>query len=339
MMTKYKFIEVCAGCGGLSSGLIKSGMIPILLNDNDKNCCETLKLNHKDVKIKCCSMIELELKKYKNDVDLLTGGVPCQAFSQAGMRKGFDDERGMLMLKFIKMINKIKPKMFMIENVRGLVTHNGGETIKRIVDELTKSKLYNVQYKILNTVNYGVPQKRERVIIIGILKKYDVTFDYPKKEKNITTVGDALEDVPKSDGVKYSEKKKELFKLIPQGGCWVDLPKKLQKSYLGKSYNSGGGKRGILRRLSMDEPSLTILCSPSQKQTERCHPTKNRPLTIRETARIQTFPDNYEFFGSIASQYKQIGNAVPVTFAYRLGKAIIECLDKCVETFSSVTSQ
>lgn len=117
--------------------------------------------------------------------------------------------------------------------------------------------------------------------------------------------------------------------MIPQGGCWIDLPKDKQKEYLGKSYKSGGGKRGILRRLSLTEPSLTILCSPTQKQTERCHPTKTRPLTIRETARIQTFSDKYEFVGSIASQYKQIGNAVPVKLAYKLGKSIIKCLDKC----------
>jgi DNA (cytosine-5)-methyltransferase 1 len=259
----------------------------------------------------------------------LTGGVPCQAFSQAGMRKGFDDTRGELMLKFIKMVKRIEPKMFMIENVRGLVSHNNGETIKAVIDKLNETNLYDVKYKILNSVNYGVPQKRERVIIVGVLKKYGVVFKYPKKNNQIITVGEALENVPKSIGCKYSDKKKELFKLIPQGGCWINLPEDKQKEYLGKSYTSGGGKRGILRRLSINEPSLTILCSPSQKQTERCHPIKTRPLTIRETARIQTFPDDYEFFGSISSQYKQIGNAVPVKMAYELGLSIIRCLNKC----------
>jgi DNA (cytosine-5)-methyltransferase 1 len=325
----YNFIEVCAGCGGLSSGLIKAGMTPILLNDNDKNCCQTLKLNHKNIKIKCCSLTELKIEKYKNQIDLLTGGVPCQAFSHAGLRKGFNDERGALMLKFIKMIKLLQPKIFMIENVRGLVTHNNGETIKQIIQKIDKSNLYKIKYKILNSVNFEVPQKRERVIIIGILKKYGIDFHFPKKSDNIITVGEALKNVPKSIGIKYSDKKKELFKLIPQGGCWINLPEEKQKEYLGKSYTSGGGKRGILRRLSLNEPSLTILCSPTQKQTERCHPLKTRPLTIRETARIQTFPDDYEFYGSIASQYKQIGNAVPVNLAYKLGCEIVNCLKHC----------
>jgi DNA (cytosine-5)-methyltransferase 1 len=323
------FIEVCAGCGGLSSGLIKAGMQPILLNDNDKNCCETLRLNHENIEIKCCSMTELDMSKHKNKIDLLTGGVPCQAFSQAGKREGFNDERGSLMLKFIEMIMDIKPKMFMIENVRGLVSHNNGRTISEIIDRLSESNLYNVKYKILNAVNYNIPQKRERVIIIGVLSKYNVDFEFPEKSKNIITIEDALKDVPESDGAKYTEKKRELFKLIPQGGCWIDLPKKMQKEYLGKSYKSGGGKRGILRRLSMDKPALTILCTPSQKQTERCHPIEDRPLTIRESARIQTFPDDYQFYGSLSSQYKQIGNAVPVKMAIKLGEEIIKCLDKC----------
>lgn len=178
---KHTFVEVCAGCGGMSTGLIKAGMTPILLNDIDKNCCETLRRNHTTAKIKCCSMTDLKVKKYKNKVDLLAGGVPCQAFSQAGMRKGFDDARGSLMLEFIKMVKRIEPKMFMIENVRGLVTHNGGKTIKEIIDRLNENDLYNIRYKVLNAVNYDVPQKRERVIIVGVLKKYCVEFKYPKK--------------------------------------------------------------------------------------------------------------------------------------------------------------
>ena len=114
--------------------------------------------------------------------------------------------------------------------------------------------------------------------------------------------------------------------MIPQGGCWVNLPENLRREYLGNSYNSGGGKRGILYRLSMEKPSLTLLCTPSQKQTERCHPLEERPLTIREYARIQTFDDDYEFAGSINSQYKQIGNAVPVELARQIGVCLINLL-------------
>jgi DNA (cytosine-5)-methyltransferase 1 len=137
---------------------------------------------------------------------------------------------------------------------------------------------------------------------------------------------DVLHNVPQSNGAKYNEEKIKLFKMIPQGGCWINLPENLQREYLGNSYNSGGGKRGILYRLSMEKPSLTLLCTPSQKQTERCHPLEERPLTVREYARIQTFDDTYEFVGSVNSQYKQIGNAVPVELAKNMGNSLIQLL-------------
>lgn len=324
---KYSFIEVCAGSGGLSSGLIKSGFIPILLNDNNKDCCKTLKQNHIDTNIICCSMDKIDYSKYIDKVDLLTGGVPCQSFSQAGLRKGLDDPRGNLMLKFIDILNLVKPKLFMIENVKGLLTHNNGETIKTIINVLNKNNLYNITYKCLDASKYDVPQKRERVFIVGVLKSINKNFKFPEESVNIKILKDVLVNVPISDGLKYNQEKQKLFEMIPQGGCWINLPENLQKEYLGNSYNSGGGKRGILYRLSMEKPSLTLLCTPSQKQTERCHPLEERPLTIREYARIQTFDDNYEFIGSINSQYKQIGNAVPVELAKHMGEALISLLE------------
>ena len=325
-MSKYTFIEVCAGAGGLSSGLIKAGFTPVLLNDDNADCCETLKNNHKGANIICSSMLNLDLSKYVNKIDLLAGGVPCQSFSQAGLRKGLKDPRGDLMLKFGEMINKIQPKIFLIENVKGLLTHDKGKTIVDVIKHINKDNLYDIKYELLNSVDYLVPQKRERVFIIGLWKKLNLKFEFPAKNSKIILLKDVLHNVPQSDGAKYSQEKIKLFRQIPQGGCWVDLPKDIQKSYLGKSFNSGGGKRGILRRLSMNEPSLTLLCSPTQKQTERCHPSEERPLTIREYARIQTFPDNYDFSGSLSSQYKQIGNAVPVELARQLGLKLIETL-------------
>jgi len=178
----------------------------------------------------------------------------------------------------------------------------------------------------LDASKYSVPQKRERVFIVGVLKSLNKTFKFPIESGTKKVLKDVLYGVPPSNGAKYSEEKKELFKLIPQGGCWVNLSETLQKQYLGNSYNSGGGKRGILYRLSMEKPSLTLLCTPSQKQTERCHPLEERPLTIREYARIQTFDDSYEFIGSLNSQYKQIGNAVPVELAKCMGKSLLEVL-------------
>ena len=327
------FIEVCAGAGGLSTGLINAGFVPLLLNDNNHDCCQTLEDNHgyhQNANIICCSMNDLSthLDKYKNTVDLLTGGVPCQSFSQAGSRKGLNDPRGDLMLKFADLIDLLQPKIFMIENVKGLLTHNHGQTIQTIITNLNRNDMYNVKYEVLNAVNYDVPQKRERVFIIGVMKKYNVEFEYPLGNTKIKTLGDILINVPLSNIAQYSDEKKKLFDMIPQGGCWVNLPIELQKSYMGKSFLSGGGKRGILHRLSMSKPSLTILCTPTQKQTERCHPLESRPLTLRESARIQTFPDDYTFSGTIASQYKQIGNAVPVQLAYHVGLALKTTLEK-----------
>jgi len=324
--TRHTFIEVCAGGGGLSAGLIKAGFTPILLNDNNSDCCKTLKHNHPDANVVCGSMDKIDYSPFINKVDLLTGGVPCQSFSQAGLRKGLDDPRGDLMIKFIEILNLVKPKIFMIENVKGLLTHDGGKTIEKIIDALNKNKLYNISYKCLDASKYDVPQKRERVFIVGVLQNITHSFEFPNESLTKKVLKDVLYNVPHSNGAKYNEDKIRLFKMIPQGGCWVNLSENLQKEYLGNSYNSGGGKRGILYRLSMEKPSLTLLCTPSQKQTERCHPLEERPLTMREYARVQTFDDSYEFIGSLNSQYKQIGNAVPVELAKYMGEALIKLL-------------
>ena len=322
------FIEVCSGAGGLSCGLINAGFIPLLLNDVNKDCCATLVKNHPGVEVSHKSMENIDVSRFIDKVDLLTGGVPCQSFSQAGKRKGLTDSRGKLMYCFADLVKQVKPKIFMIENVRGLTTHNKGETLRTIISLLNVNNEYNVSVKLLNSLNYGVPQKRERVFIVGVLKKFRKTFRYPLPSVSKHLVlRDVLENVPASPHVEYSEEKKLLFKKIPPGGCWVNLKVEEQKKYMGNSFFSGGGKRGILRRMSYDEPSLTLLCSPTQKQTERCHPEEVRPFTIREYARIQTFPDNYEFVGSIRSVYKQIGNAVPVNLANHMGIKLLEYLN------------
>ena len=322
----YNFIEVCAGGGGLSSGLIKAGFTPILLNDNNDDCCKTLKHNHPHANVVCGSMDKIDYTQYVNKVDLLTGGVPCQSFSQAGLRKGLHDPRGDLMMKFIEILILLKPKLFMIENVKGLVTHDNGKTIEKILETLNENKLYNISYKCLDASKYDVPQKRERIFIVGVLKTITHIFNFPNESQSKKVLKDVLYNVPHSNGAKYNEDKIRLFKMIPQGGCWINLPDNLQKEYLGNSYNSCGGKRGILYRLSMEKPSLTLLCTPSQKQTERCHPLEERPLTLREYARIQTFDDSYEFIGTLNSQYKQIGNAVPVELAKHMGEALLKLL-------------
>jgi DNA (cytosine-5)-methyltransferase 1 len=191
--------------------------------------------------------------------------------------------------------------------------------------------------KILKAIYYRVPQKRERLFIVGIKKEFAslVTFEWPQPQEQIFTLKDALKkgelypcDVPHSPGQTYPEKKRKILDLVPPGGYWKDLPLELQKKYMMKSFYLGGGKTGIARRISWDEPSLTLTCSPAQKQTERCHPDETRPFQVREYARIQTFPDDWEFEGSLTQQYKQIGNAVPVNLAYAMGMSLIKLLKK-----------
>jgi len=316
-----QFIEVCSGAGGLSTGFCNNNFIPILLNDYDKTCCDTLKQNHKNCEVIRDTFTNIDFSKYHN-IDILMGGVPCQSFSQAGKRKGLDDKRGNLLLDFIKLVEKITPKVFLIENVKGLITHNNGDTFNKIKQKLNNINKYNIHYKVLNSNNYNVPQKRERLFIVGTLKTFSNDFVFPEEQVYKPILKDVLLNVPESQGYEYPESKKNIMNLVPPGGCWVDLPEEIQKEYMKQSFYSGGGKRGIARRLSMNEPSLTLTTSPCQKQTERCHPNETRPLNIKEYARIQTFPDDYIFCGSIAQQYKQIGNAVPVKLAEHMAKSI-----------------
>ena len=314
-------VELFAGAGGLALGLEKAHFDTKMLVEYDKDCVLTLRKNrpkwnviHQDI-----STVSFE----EVTADLITGGFPCQPFSHAGKKLGFDDVRGTLFYEFARAVKEIKPKIFLAENVEAIIRNNNGKTLQTILDIL-ESLDYFVQYKVLNAVDYMVPQKRKRVIFVGTSK--GLQFEFPKASKEVVTLQHALQNVPKSAGTAYSESRKKILDLVPPGGCWVDLPIALQKKYLGKSYYSKGGRRGMARRISMEEPCLTLTCSPSQKMTDRIHPTETRPFTVREYARIQTFPDSWIFEGGITSQYKQIGNAVPVRLATALGKALYASL-------------
>ncbi|MEM6752638.1 MAG: DNA cytosine methyltransferase [Cyanobacteria bacterium P01_C01_bin.38] len=319
--TTISVIELFAGAGGLALGLEKAGFKNTALLEIDKDAVATLKNNRPK-----WNVIHADISQFSFEgmsADVVTGGFPCQAFSYAGKGNGFSDTRGTLFYEFARCVKQVQPKLFLAENVRGLISHQGGRTLKTVLSVL-ESLGYNVQYRLLNAVNYDVPQKRERVIIIGT--RNDVRFQYPAASPNILTLRNALLDVPHSEGMKYSPKRAKVLDLVPPGGCWRDLPEDIQKSYMMKSYYLTGGRTGMARRISWDEPCLTLTTSPSQKQTERCHPEETRPFTVREYARIQTFPDDWVFMGGMGSKYKQIGNAVPVNFAYHLGRSIINAL-------------
>lgn len=330
----YKSIEIFAGCGGMALGLEQAGFNNQLLVEVDKHCCATLSQNRpKWEYVNYDDITKVNFKKWREqNISLVTGGFPCQAFSSAGLRKGFEDDRGDLFYQFLRCIKEIKPIMFVGENVQGLVSHNEGKTLKHII-KLLKAAGYIVKYQVLSAEKYGVPQKRKRLIILGLRKDmshYEKYLEFPDEttaDKPVT-LKQALRRVPESAGQEFSEAKAKVMKLVPPGGCWVDLPKRIQREYMGKSLESGGGKRGMARRLEWDEPSLTLTTSPSQKQTERAHPDENRPLQTREYARIQTFPDNWDFSGSTGSVYKQIGNAVPVLLAKHIGQSVMRLLKK-----------
>ncbi|MDI4567479.1 MAG: DNA cytosine methyltransferase [Mycoplasma sp.] len=331
--TKYKVLEFFAGAGGLALGLEQAGFKTVGLIEIDKNCINTLFKNrpdwnliHSDIIDLVGNNLDIYIKKFKN-IDLISGGFPCQPFSYAGKKKGFNDTRGTIFYYFVEVIRKIRPKMFLIENVKGLLTHNDKKTFQTIIETLQKLD-YHLSWQVLNALDYGIAQKRERLFIVGIDSCYSSQpFIFPPKYSKKLTLKDVLKNVPKSLGASYSDKKKKIFSLVPPGGCWKNLPTDIAKEYMGKSYFLGGGKTGIARRLSWNEPSLTLTCSPSQNQTERCHPDEIRPFTIREYARIQGFPDTWEFSGSIHSIYKQIGNAVPVNLAKSVGLKIIDHLN------------
>jgi DNA (cytosine-5)-methyltransferase 1 len=332
---EYSVLELFAGAGGLAIGMEKAGLKCVALNEIDKWACKTLRNNRPEWEVLEGDIKSFDFSKYHNKVDVVTGGFPCQAFSYAGKKLGLNDARGTLFYEFARVVKEVKPPICIGENVRGLLSHENGRTLegmKSILDEIG----YNVvPIQILKAINYKVPQKRERLILVGVRKDIEVKYEYPRPYRKIYNLKDALKkgslyktDVPGSEGAKYPQRKKEIIDMVPPKGYWRDLPIETQKEYMGGSFYLGGGKTGMARRIGWDEPCLTLTCSPAQKQTERCHPDETRPFTVREYARIQTFPDNWKFEGSIAQQYKQIGNAVPVNLGKEIGYSIVKFLNE-----------
>lgn len=333
----YASLEVFAGAGGMALGLEKAGFKHLYLNDMDVHACNTLKFNRPNWHVEQADIRNIDFKAYRGVVDLVAGGFPCQSFSYAGKELGFNDIRGTLFFEFARVLDEVRPKVFIAENVKGLLTHDEGKTlevIKKVVDELgyklIECNLYELKF-------YKIPQKRERLILVGVRKDlgYEGDFPRPSKFNRLTTLRDALYkgdlypcDVVASKGAEYTDAKKQVMQLVPQGGNWQDLPGDVARLYMGKAFLAKGGKTGFARRLALNMPSLTIMCTPAQKQTDRCHPLHTRPLQVRESARIQTFPDDWEFTGGMDAQYKQIGNAVPVNFSHILGKSLIKLLNE-----------
>ncbi|MEL6402969.1 MAG: DNA (cytosine-5-)-methyltransferase [Chloroflexota bacterium] len=327
--TDFTSIELFAGAGGMALGFENAGFQSLMLNEVDKYAAETLRINRSDWYVIEDDVRQLEFAEYEGQVDVVAGGFPCQAFSYAGHSRGFDDTRGTLFFDFARCVKQVRPKIALGENVRGLVRHDKGRTLKTMVKVL-EDLGYRVEYRVLKAQFHDVPQKRERLILIGVREDLDMSIYFPKENNYILSLREAFTDIPQSDGASYPKRKEEILSHVPAGGYWKDLPEDLAKEYMKKSYYLGGGKTGMARRLAWEEPSLTLTCSPAQKQTERCHPEETRPLTVREYARLQTFPDDWGFSGSVSQQYKQIGNAVPVNLAYHVGRCLIGMLEGTV---------
>jgi len=335
----FSVLELFAGAGGLALGLEKAGLSCKLLNEIDQWACKTLRKNRPSWNVVEGDVAKQSFKAYKGQIDVVTGGFPCQSFSYAGKKRGLDDARGTLFYEFARTVKEVEPLICVGENVRGLVSHENGKTLESMIQILEDLGYDVLAPKVLKAVFYRVPQKRERLFLIGVKKGSGINFDYPRPELEMMNLSSALKagelfdtDVAESAGQMYPNRKKEIMDMVPAGGYWRDLPIDVQKEYMLKSYYLGGGKTGMARRISWHEPCLTLTTSPAQKQTERCHPDQTRPFQTREYARIQTFPDNWIFEGSMNQVYKQIGNAVPVNLAYAIGKELVKSLNEHLVT-------
>lgn len=338
----YDSISLFSGAMGLDLGLEKAGINIKLCQDFDPICYETMLKNGKPAMTGDIRSIEsAEILNCaglaKGEAFLLCGGPPCQPFSTAGKRLGINDPRGSLFMDFIRMVDETRPRFFVFENVKGLTSiavDKGGEpggVLEIILSEFRRIG-YKTVHNVLDAVHYGVPQFRERMVILGSRDNEDIFLPAPTHfmkhqlpQMQWKTLGEAIKDLEDTPGpcTHFSEERLQYLRMIPEGGNWRDLPIELQPEAMGGAWESGGGKVGFYRRLSYSQPSPTIVTSPVQKATMMCHPTKDRPLSVNEYARIQQFPDTWNISGSIPQQYKQIGNAVPVGLAEAVGKALI----------------
>lgn len=351
-------ISLFSGAMGLDIGLAKAGLNIAIGQDFDAACVATMRANgHKVLSGDIRDIDPADLLEQVNLVPgepfLICGGPPCQPFSTAGKRLGINDPRGSLFMDFIRMIDYIRPRFFIMENVKGIMSaplkhvplserdkndpeQQLGTVLDVILSEFQKLG-YKTVYGVLDAVNYGVPQFRERFVLIGSRDNENIFMPIPthfQMHQNASyrwqTLGDTIRDLEYDCGecAAFSKERLSFLKLIPEGGNWRDLPTDLRRIAMGGAFESGGGKVGFYRRLSYNQPSPTLVTSPVQKATMMCHPTQNRPLSIREYARIQQFPDDWIFTGTSTEKYRQIGNAVPVGLAEALGKVVLSVADQ-----------
>ena len=353
-----KALSFFSGCMGLDLGLEKEGIEVLLACEVDPAARKTIETNRPNIALigdireySAATIREKAGLSKTEEIDVIVGGPPCQAFSSAGKRQGFNDERGNVFLSFIDLIAELRPRFAVIENVRGLLSaplkhrphemrgknfpplfqdEQKGGALLFIIRRL-KEAGYSISFNLYNAANFGAPQQRERIIIACSRDGEKLPYLTPThSEKGLyglpqwRTLREVLEELPK-DGhhfVKFPEKRLKYYSLLKPGQYWRDLPVELHKEALGASYNAGGGKTGFYRRLAWDKPSPTLVTHPAMPATDLAHPEENRPLSIEEYKRIQELPDDWIIAGSLLNQYRQVGNAVPCS----LGRAIARML-------------
>lgn len=338
-------ISLFSGAMGLDLGLMQAGIDIVIGQDFDTSCIKTMELNghlgiHGDIRSISPDDLLAHANMSVGEPFLICGGPPCQSFSTAGKRLGVNDPRGTLFKDFVRLVDGIRPRFFVMENVKGLMSallkdKAGNSSNTRVLDIILEefNRLrYKTIYGILDAVNYGVPQFRERFILIGSRENEDIFLPIPthfhihqEESYRWQTLRQSIFDLEDSPGecAEFSENRLKYLRMIPEGGNWRSLPHTLLPDAMGGAFDSGGGKVGFYRRLSYAQPSPTVVTSPVQKATMMCHPVKDRPLSVAEYARIQQFPEAWKFTGTTTDKYRQIGNAVPVGLAKAIGSSII----------------
>ncbi|MFA6518891.1 MAG: DNA cytosine methyltransferase [Candidatus Shapirobacteria bacterium] len=329
---KPRILSLFSGCGGLDLGFVQEDFRIVWANDFYHPACETYKNNFGD-HIFERDITEVDFKNLP-DCDIITGGFPCQDFSMIWKRGGIGTDRGNLYKYFVKAVSAKLPKIFVAENVKGLLTANKGMAIKQIVEDFQKidHSGYRIYINLYNFAEYGVPQLRERVIIVGV--RSDIPFKFRKpapirSQNNYVTSKEALKDVEKvvynNEHINIMERTKKIISLIPPGGNFTDIPKD-------SPYYVKGMISHVYRRLHPDKPSTTIIAGGGGG-TWGYHFNEPRPLTNRERARLFGYPDDFIFTGSVAEVRKQIGNSVPPPGARAVAKEIKKLFK---ETFTPV---
>lgn len=357
-----KTISLFSGAMGLDLGLEQSGFEPIICVENNKAAVETIKTNKPDLPVFNQSVTEFNAEILTNlgisldDIDLVAGGPPCQAFSVFGKRLGIDDVRGQMTFEYLRVVNEIQPKVFLMENVRGLLSMplvpskkspegipseylEKGSLLKTLIADFNQIG-YSVDCFVVNVVNYGAPQIRERVLLVGNRFGLKANFPQPMYSNrpkdnlpNFTTLGDVIG--PDSGFVdaypevlNFSPRKLKYLSMVPEGGNWRSLPIEIQKESMGKSWYLKGGRSAYWRKLSFDFPSPTVVTMPNHAGTSMCHPKELRAISVGEAAAIQEFPSTWKFEGSTSEKFKQIGNAVPTRLGKIAGEVILELFQK-----------